>query len=164
MMAYRHALAVIAMAAASCVLAGDYNYNFLSHPATGINAHGIAIINCDCGSGGTGRASFYRNGVMTPISPPGMGPSSDIVAVAINNRDQILVRSHKVATAQQGYFLYDIDRQQYRLVSNRGRLVSNPARIELSFGETATRYPGALRRVATIEPLGLPGVGPPQPW
>ena len=123
---YASSFVAIVITAATCAFAGDYNYDFLSHPVTGVNAHGIAIINCACGSSGGVRASYYRNGVMTPVSPPGMGPNSDIVAVAINNRDQILVRSHNIATAQAGYFLYDIDHQQYRLVSNSGRLVSNP--------------------------------------
>lgn len=130
--ARRHAcrFAAVALATAAWAFGGDYNYDFVGHPVTGVNVHGIGIINCPyCGPGGGGRAFYYRNRVVTPLRPPGMpltSSASDITAVALNNRDEILVRVHNTASGQAGYYLYEIDHDLYRLVSNRGWLVSNP--------------------------------------
>ncbi|HEV2268255.1 MAG TPA: hypothetical protein VGR92_02255 [Steroidobacteraceae bacterium] len=128
----RYGLCLLAAAVAIAVAAGAhaaaYRYIYVRQALKGISANGIAIANCACGKmGGVGRVLIYRHGAKTELDPPGMRPASDVVAIAINNHDEILLSCHNTATGRLDFFLYDLDRNSFRLIGKLGRLVSNAA-------------------------------------
>lgn len=118
---------VLAIGLAAGAHATAYHYIYVRQALKGINAHGIAIAICGCGAmGSVGRVFIFRGAARTEVDPPGMRPPSDVVAVAINNHDEILLSSHNTATGRLDFFLYDLDRNSFRLIGRQGLLVSNP--------------------------------------
>jgi len=146
-------------------LADDYNYDFVKYPVKAVNDRGFAILNCDCSAGGSGRASIYRANTYTDLTPPRMGSASDVVAVAINNQNQVLLYNHNTATARVDFFLYDIDHDSYRLIGTRARLVSSPNVQDMRIGplialnddgEVLAAYGGWVH---SADPSGVAQVG-----
>ena len=159
--------AAVAMGMAVGAHAAGYHNIYVTHALKGINGNGIAIANCGCGAmGGVGRVFIVRNGARTEVDPPGMRPAADVVAVAINNRNEVLLYSHNTATGRLDFFLYDIDRKTFRLVGKLGRLASNPGFRDFRLtglialndsGEVLAGFSGSVR--TNSEPGG-PGVMP----
>ncbi len=122
---------------AGATLATEYNYDFVKYPVKAVNDHGYAILNCSdqtCTPTGFGRAFIYHANTYAELTPPRMGAASDVVAIAINNQDQVLLYNHNTATAHVDFFLYDINRDTYRLIGLSGRLLNSPQVQQLRLG------------------------------